>query len=135
MQIRQEIRREEEYRDLWTQGVQVGRFWVGFDGVAFGKYYQKQVEKINFSGLNDEEKLLAVKILCPMLTYIQVSISRDNYVFVSFWSKLYPVGPLPTVRQKLEKFFGKLELEAPGTSLYFGNFLEPWSPRFEGKRI
>jgi len=135
VQIRQEIRREEECQDLWTQGVQVGQFWLSFDGVAFGKYYQKQVEKINFSGLNDVEKLLAVKIFCPTLTYIQVSISRDNYVFVSFWGKLCPVGSLPTVRQKLEKFFGKLELEAPGSSLYFENFLEPWSPRFEGRRI
>ena len=116
---------------MQVKGLQVGKFWVGFDSMPYGQYYMKQIEKVNFSGLSDAERLVAVKIMCPMLQQVQIYIDRADQVWVSLCGEWYHVGHVAMVRARLQNFFSRLE---PYWSLYFANFLEPWSPRFEGLR-
>ena len=131
MQVRQKLMQEEELKDFQVEGLQVGRFTVSFDNVPYKQYYMKQIEKVNFSGLSEAERLVAVKIMCPMVQ-IQVYISPAEQVYVGYSGKWYHVGHATMVRARLQKFFSRLE---PYFGLYLENFLEPWSPRFEGWRI
>jgi len=130
VQVKQELVQEEELKDLQVESVQVGRFWVDFKHVPYGQYYMKQIEKVNFSGLSDAERLVAIKIMCPMVS-LQIYINRANQVYVGLNSEWYHVGHIAMVRARLQNFFSRL---APYWSLYFANYLEPWNPRFEGKR-
>jgi len=131
MQVRQKLMQEEELKDFQVEGLQVGRFTVSFDNVPYKQYYMKQIEKVNFSGLSDEERLVAVKIMCPMVS-LQIYINRADQVYIGLSNEWYHVGHIAMVRARLQKFFSRLE---PYFGLYLENFLEPWSPRFEGWRI
>ena len=130
MQVKQGMIKDEEYQDVLVQGLQLGKFQIDFSNVPYKQYYLRQLQKVNFSGLSDEERLVAVKIMCPMVQ-IQVYISPAEQVYVGYSSKWYHVGHAAMVRARLQKFFSRLE---PYFGLYLENYLEPWSPRFEGLR-